>query len=256
MKLTRRDWLALLAVAAPTLAQADLVAVIARAKPSVVIVGTFNPTDNPRFALKGTGFVAAEGNLVVTNAHVLTPQATARPGEPGTRQVVQVWRGPRQWEMREASVVRVDAARDLALLRVDGTPLPPMALADPASVNEGMSIAFIGFPIGGVLGYAPVTHRGIVSSITTVALPAARPSQLNEAAVRRLSEGPFEIYQLDAVAYPGNSGGPVFNADTGEVVGVISMVMVKGTRESALSSPTGLTYAIPVQFVRELLERR
>jgi hypothetical protein len=39
-------------------------------------------------------------------------------------------------------------------------------------------------------------------------------------------------------------------------VGVISMVMVKGTRESALSNPTGLTYAIPVQFVRELLERR
>jgi S1-C subfamily serine protease len=74
--------------------------------------------------------------------------------------------------------------------------------------------------------------------------------------VQRLSEGPFEIYQLDAVAYPGNSGGPVFNADTGEVVGVINMVMVKGTRESALSNPTGLTYAVPVRFVRELLERR
>lgn len=74
--------------------------------------------------------------------------------------------------------------------------------------------------------------------------------------MRRLSEGPFEIYQLDAVAYPGNSGGPVFNADTGEVVGVINMVMVKGTRESALSNPTGLTYAVPVRFVRELLAQR
>jgi len=107
-----------------------------------------------------------------------------------------------------------------------------------------------------VLGYAPVTHRGIVSSITTVALPAAQAGQLHERAVRRLAEGNFEIYQLDAVAYPGNSGGPVFNADTGEVVGVINMVMVRGTRESALSNPTGLTYAIPVKFVRELIERR
>jgi hypothetical protein len=34
------------------------------------------------------------------------------------------------------------------------------------------------------------------------------------------------------------------------------MVMVKGTRESALSNPTGLTYSVPVRFVRELLERR
>ena len=58
------------------------------------------------------------------------------------------------------------------------------------------------------------------------------------------------------MAYPGNSGGPVFDADTGEVVGVINMVMVKGTRESALSNPTGLTYAVPVRFVRELLQRR
>jgi S1-C subfamily serine protease len=255
----RRVGFALLLAAAPAWAQStqpNLVEVIARAKPSIVIVGTFNPTDNPRFRLAGTGFVAAEGNLVVTNAHVLSEQATARAGEPGTRQVVQVWRGPRQWEMREASVVRVDPARDLALLRVDGTPVPPMMLADPASVNEGLSIAFIGFPIGGVLGYAPVTHRGIVSSITTVALPAAQAGQLNERAVRRIAEGNFEIYQLDAVAYPGNSGGPVFNADTGEVVGVINMVMVRGTRESALSNPTGLTYAIPVKFVRELIERR
>ncbi len=237
-------------------AYANLPDLIERTKPSIVIVGTFNPTDNPRFTLKGTGFVVGDGNLVITNAHVLSDDATAQPGQPGTRQVVQVWQGPRQWQMRETTVVTVDRARDLALLRIPGPPVPAMTLADPASVREGLSIAFIGFPIGGVLGFAPVTHRGIVSSITTVALPAARPSQLNEAAMRRLSEGPFEIYQLDAVAYPGNSGGPVFNTDTGEVVGVINMVMVRGTRESALSNPTGLTYAVPVRFVRELLDRR
>jgi hypothetical protein len=48
----------------------------------------------------------------------------------------------------------------------------------------------------------------------------------------------------------------LFNADTGEVVGVINMAMVKGTGESALSNPTGLTYSVPARFVRELLERR
>jgi len=262
MILTRRRSLqaallaAAVAAALPLAARADLVEVIARAKPSIVIVGTFNPTDSPRFRLAGTGFVAAAGNLVITNAHVLAEQATARAGQPGTRQVVQVWRGRGQWELREAEVLAVARGHDLALLRVAGDPLPPMTLGDPARVREGQDIAFIGFPIGGVLGFAPVTHRGIVSSITTAALPVPHAGQLHERALRQLTEGNFEIYQLDAVAFPGNSGGPVFDVRSGEVVGVINMVMVKGTREAALTNPTGLTYAVPVRFVHELLARR
>mgnify|MGYP001409379923 CR=1 FL=1 len=247
---------AVVAATASAHSAADLVEVIARAKPSVVIVGTFNPTDSPRFTLKGTGFIVADGNHVVTNAHVLTDGADAEPGGPGTRQVVQVWRGPRQWEMRNATVATVDRGHDLAVLRFDGPPAPTLPLAPPGGIREGQSIAFIGFPIGGVLGYSHVTHRGIISSITAAALPAPQARQLTDRAVRSLADGPIEIYQLDAVAYPGNSGGPVLNVDTGDVVGVISMVLIKGTRESALSSPTGLTYAIPVRYVHEAIERR
>jgi S1-C subfamily serine protease len=47
----------------------------------------------------------------------------------------------------------------------------------------------------------------------------------------------------------------VLDARTGEVVGVVNMVLVRGTRESALSNPTGISYAIPVAFVRQLLQR-
>jgi serine protease Do len=43
---------------------------------------------------------------------------------------------------------------------------------------------------------------------------------------------------------------------TGQVVGVINMVLVKNTRESALSQPSGITYAIPVRFVDALLNRQ
>jgi S1-C subfamily serine protease len=74
--------------------------------------------------------------------------------------------------------------------------------------------------------------------------------------VRRLREGSFDVYQLDATAYPGNSGGPLLNAETGEVVGVVNMVLVKSTKESALSQPTGITYAIPARFIDELIRRR
>jgi hypothetical protein len=37
---------------------------------------------------------------------------------------------------------------------------------------------------------------------------------------------------------------------------VLNMVLVRGTRETALSSPTGISYAIPVRHVRALLQQR
>ena len=41
--------------------------------------------------------------------------------------------------------------------------------------------------------------------------------------------------------------------DSGRVLGVINMVLVKNSKESVLSSPSGISYAIPVRFVRALL---
>lgn len=232
---------------------ATLVEIIAKAKRSVVAVGTYSAVDNPRFGFRGTGFVVGNGNLLITSAHVLP--------EPGVGDIkaglmIQLATATGALEMRPATIAALDKTHDLVLLQFEGAPLPVLAVAAAADIREGLSIAFIGFPIGGVLGFTPVTHRGIISSITAVALPTPNSRQLNEMAVRRLREGSFDIYQLDATAYPGNSGGPVLNAETGEVVGVISMVLVKGTRESALSQPTGISYAIPAGFVAELIRHK
>jgi serine protease Do len=228
--------------------------IVAAAKPSVLPVGTFNATESPRFGFRGTGFVVAdargEGTLVATNFHVLPPGADT---DSGPRMAVLPVRGAGDAQARLARVVATDRVRDLALLRIEGTPLHALPLAEAATPREGQGIALMGFPIGGVLGYAVVTHRGIVASITTAALPAPTAGQLDPRAVSRLRQGNFELLQLDATAYPGNSGGPAIDAETGRVLGVVSMVLVKGSRESALSSPTGITYAVPVTYLRELL---
>ena len=113
----------------------------------------------------------------------------------------------------------------------------------------------MGFPIGGALGFSAVTHRGMISSITAIALPTANAQQLNARTIASLRSGSFDIFQLDATAYPGNSGGPMFDIETGQVLGVINMVFVKGTKESALTNPSGISYAIPSKFVAQLLER-
>ena len=63
------------------------------------------------------------------------------------------------------------------------------------------------------------------------------------------------MLQLDATAYPGNSGSPVYDPETGDVIGIINMVLVKGTKESALSQPSGITYAVPSRHLQGLLDK-
>lgn len=238
-----------LQVAMPAAAQ--LTELIEKTKPSVLIIGTYKATNSPRFALRGTGFVVGGGNLAITNAHVL-PKADD-PAD-GADLVVQVRRG-RELDMRAATVLEIDRPRDLALLSFSGDPVPALSLGDSDAVREGQSVAFTGFPIGGALGFSPVTHRGMVSSITPIVLPAANDQRLSARSIRNVRDGSFDIFQLDATAYPGNSGGPVFDPDTGRVVAVINMVYVRGTRETALSQPSGITYAIPANFIAPLLQR-
>ncbi len=240
----------------PASARADsasLPDLVARARASVVPVGTFSPTDNPRFGFRGSGFVVGDGLSVITNFHVIPQAAEA---EPGRSLMVLARRDGGDPEPRPARLAATDRAHDLALLRIDGEPLHALALADDELAREGTPIALIGFPIGGLFGFSPVTHRGIVASVTRIALPAPTSRQLDARAVAQLRDGAFEIYQLDATAYPGNSGGPVFDAQTGRVIGVLNMVLVRGTRESALSNPTGISYAIPVRWVRELMREK
>jgi S1-C subfamily serine protease len=249
----------LLTMQACSFARADIAQTIAQVKPSVLIVGTFKATGNPRFSLRGTGFVVPDGkldvsNLFVTNAHVLVQVADAAAD---TALVVQVKGAKGEWQMRAVTVLDVDQVHDLALLRFEGAALPSLNVGDSATVREGQPVAFMGFPIGGALGFSPVTHRGFISSIAAVALPTPTAQQLNSKVIRSVRSGiSFDIFQLDGTAYPGNSGGPLFDPATGKVLGVLNMVFIKGTRESALTHPSGISYAIPSEHIKQLLLRQ
>ena len=234
-------------------AGAQAPAAIERVKPSVVGIGTFQKTRAPAFRFLGTGFAVGDGATIVTNAHVLPQVLEAEKGETLTVLIP----GPaREAQLRPATRGATDPAHDLALLRLEGPALPALALRDSESVREGESVLFTGYPIGAVLGPFPATHRGMISAITPIAIPAAHSSQLKPELIRRLGSGPFPVFQLDATAYPGNSGSPLYDPATGEVIGVINMVFVKGTKESALAQPSGITYAIPSRYLIELLKAK
>jgi len=230
-----------------TAARADLPDLIDKIKPSIVAVGTYKKTQSPPFVFRGTGFAFGDGNQIATNAHVLP--SSSGPDDP-VLAVLILSKGS-EGSLRLAKVIQRNPERDLAVIQVDGPPIPALKLGDSSKVREGQAIAFTGFPIGGALGYSPVTHRGIVSAVTPIGIPGGNASQLNAQLIQQLKRGAFDIFQLDATAYPGNSGSPVYETESGTVIGVVNMVFVRGSKEAAITAPSGITYAIPADHLRQ-----
>jgi S1-C subfamily serine protease len=236
--------------------QADPLQTIARVKASVVAIGTFERTRNPQFQFLGTGFAVNDGTLIVTNAHVVAqPRDTAK-----LESLVIVTGLPErnsgdQVRVREAKELVVDGDVDVAVLKIPGPALPVLKVRGSGEVKEGQEVFFTGFPIGTVLGLFPATHRGIVSAITPIAIPQAKAGQLDAAMIKRLTSGAFPVFQLDATAYPGNSGSPLYDPESGDVIGVVNMVLVKSTKESVLTQPSGITYAVPSSHILDVLKK-
>jgi hypothetical protein len=213
-------------------ARADIVELLPRIKPAIAGVGTVHPTRTPRIKLSGTGFVVADKGETIA----------------------VFLRGPDGIIVRKAEKVASDPEHDLLLLKMEGTPVPALKIDDSPRAREGQLYYFTGYPIGAVLGLHPATHRAGLAAIAPVFSPPPNTRNLTAKLIKR-AEDSFLIYQLDATAYPGNSGSPLYDGETGEVIGVINSVFVKGAKENVLRDPSGITYAIPAKYVNALLEK-
>lgn len=224
----------------------SLVEQVKKIEKSVVGIGVFTPIESSKPQLLGTGFVVGDGSYVVTNYHVVSKELDTN--------VVQHYvalEGKGALVRTEIlEVIGIDPVHDLALLKMKNK-LMPLRLGSEAFIDAGSSIFFTGFPIGAVLGLYPATHRGIISAIAPDINPSKNANQLTINMLSRL-KNPFLIYQLDATAYPGNSGSPVFDRVSGNAIAVINKVFVSAGKESAIQKPSGITYAIPIKHVYAL----
>jgi S1-C subfamily serine protease len=240
-------------------AQSPPVGAIARlmhsAKPAVLAIGTHQPLRNPTFRTSATGFIVGDGYTFVTNAHAIPPSFDS-----ANRESLAVARargaGGQDFEIFQAEVVRIERADDLAVLRIKSdAPLPTLRLAPlKTRVAEGEDVMLIGYPLGSALGLIPAVHRGIVAAQAPLAVPKPNSVQIDARTIRRMrSESDNFFYQLDMVAFPGNSGSPLISVTTGEVVGILNATHARSTRE-AISIPSGISYAVPVGALHALLE--
>ncbi|HEY5251491.1 MAG TPA: trypsin-like peptidase domain-containing protein, partial [Acidimicrobiales bacterium] len=159
---------------------------------------------------EGSGFVVAPG-LVVTNAHVVAGIAhpTVEDGA-GTH---------------DTTVVYFDPSFDLAVLRTDVSE-PALAL-DPQTVPRSTQGAVLGYPEGGPFMDVPA---GVMAEFQA----QGRDIYGQGLTVR-------DVYEIQAVVRPGNSGGPLV-LPNGEVIGVVfSRSTTNGTIGYALTSPGVMT---------------
>jgi S1-C subfamily serine protease len=147
---------------------------------------------------EGSGFVVAPG-LVVTNAHVVA--GVDRP-------VVLDGMGH-----HAATAVLFDPRLDLAVLRVPGLNDPALPI-DTAPVGRGTSGVVLGYPEGGPFDYRPAA---VAAAFQATGLDIYGKTQTLR-----------QVYQIEAVVQPGNSGGPLISSGDasqhipdGQVIGVV-----------------------------------
>ncbi len=156
---------------------------------------------------EGSGFVVSPG-LVVTNAHVVAgiahPTVEDTAGTHGT------------------AVVLFDPSYDLAVMRVAGLTEPALPL-DAGTVGRGAQAAVLGYPEGGPF---TAVAAGVMAEFT-----AEGRDIYGQGLTLR------DVYEIQAVVRPGNSGGPLVQPD-GEVIGVVfSRSTTDGDIGYALTSP-------------------
>jgi S1-C subfamily serine protease len=192
----------------------------------VVVIETNLAYQNGQAA--GTGMVLTSSGAVLTNNHVIRGATAIKVVVPATGRSFT------------ARVVGYDAADDVAVLQAGGASnLKTIPLGDSASVNAGQSVTALGNAGGtGSIHAASGTVTGIDRALTV---------SDEQGGSERLAG----MIETNAAVRPGDSGGPLMNAD-GQVVGMDTAASVGSGSEQAA---TGDGYAIPINKAISIAEQ-
>ncbi|OJU83807.1 MAG: hypothetical protein BGO11_06115 [Solirubrobacterales bacterium 70-9] len=170
----------------------------------------------------GSGFLVDEEGTVVTAAHVVDEASSVKV-------ILQ------DGTVRSAEVLGIDDATDIAVIRFDpeGIELHPLELGDSSALKVGASVAAIGAPFE----YAWSFSTGIVSGLDRT-IQAPNGFTVSHA------------IQTDAAVNPGNSGGPLLDAD-GDVIGVVDQIATDGSADQS----SGVGFAVPSNLVASELSQ-
>ncbi|MBP2242244.1 S1-C subfamily serine protease [Cytobacillus eiseniae] len=162
----------------------------------------------------GSGFLYNNKGDVVTNAHVVA----------NVKDVTVITSDSKEFS---GTVIGISQETDVAVVRVPGLEgTEPLPIAKNRKGEIGDEVLALGSP----LGLQNTVTTGIISGVD-----------------RDLDIEPFhyeDVYQISAPIAPGNSGGPLVDSKTGEVLGINSAGSEKGA----------IGFSIPIMSILSLIE--
>ena len=203
----------------------SLAASVEKVYNSVVLIKNYK---NEKLAGTGSGFiykVDTKYAYIMTNNHVV---------DGGNKFVVVT----STEEELDGTVLGKDEYLDLAVIRiVKKNNMEALNTGDNNKLKLGDTVFTVGSPVG--IEYFGTVTNGIISGL----------NRLVEVSVKNSNSGDWvmEVIQTNAAVNPGNSGGPLLDAN-GDVVGVISMKLVENSIE-------GMGFAIPIDYAMSHVER-
>ncbi|MFA7344864.1 MAG: trypsin-like peptidase domain-containing protein [Terrimicrobiaceae bacterium] len=159
----------------------------------------------------GSGAIVSKDGFIVTNMHVIENAGAVQIHLNDGRSL-------------PAKFVGADRIADVAVLKIDGGDLQPLAFGDSDEVQTGQMVIAVGNPFG----LQETVTKGIISGKGR----------------RMMSEAANEFFQTDAPINPGNSGGPLVDL-SGRIIGVNNAVV---------QNTDGIGFAIPSNTVRRIFE--
>ncbi|MCQ6282667.1 trypsin-like peptidase domain-containing protein [Bacillus sp. EB600] len=184
----------------------DVKSVIEETQKDVVMI----EVDNSKL---GSGFLYNKSGDIITNAHVVEGAQNVKITTSDSRDL-------------EGTVIGISQDVDIAVVRVPG-----MANNNPLSIsNKKAEIGDEVLALGSPLGLQNTVTTGIISGVG-----------------RDFDIAPFhysDTYQISAPIAPGNSGGPLINSKTAQVLGINTAGADQGT----------IGFSIPIVNVLSLVE--
>ncbi len=165
----------------------------------------------------GSGVIVSNDGYILTNNHVVEQSAR-----------IQVELSDRR--VLDAKLIGADAPSDLAVIKIDATDLPTVAIGDSTAVRVGDVVLAVGNP----LGVGQTVTMGIVSA---------------KGRATGLGDGSYEDFlQTDASINQGNSGGALVNTG-GELVGINSQIV------SPSGGNIGIGFAVPSNMAKNVMDQ-
>jgi serine protease Do len=177
--------------------------------------GNPRPRNHGVMHAQGSGFLVSSDGIVLTNAHVVD----------GAKEVTVKLSNHREFK---AKVLGADRSSDIAVLKIDAHDLPTVQLGDSNQLHVGDYVLAIGEPFG-------------LEETATAGIVSAKGRSLP-------GDGYVPFIQTDAAVNPGNSGGPLFDAN-GNVVGINAQIY------SHSGGYEGVSFAIPINLAVQVKDQ-